>query len=89
MHSKIHYENLIETSSWLDDIKDISGEKPSFPIVADTDMEISKIYNMLPTTEEGNSEGRSALDNETVRTVFIVGPDKKIKLYTSWIYSAN
>ena len=77
-------DTVDETSSWLDDINDIAGAKPSFPIIADTDMEISKKYNMLPTSETGNSEGRTAVDNETVRTVFIIGPDKKIKLYLTY-----
>jgi len=77
-------DTLNETSSWLDDIMDISGAKPSFPIVADTEMKISKMYNMLPTSEEGNSDGRTAVDNQTVRTVFIVGPDKKIKLFLTY-----
>jgi len=77
-------DTVDETSSWLDDINDIAGAKPSFPIIADTDMNVSKLYNMLPTSEAGSSEGRTALDNETVRTVFIVGPDKKIKLYLTY-----
>ena len=77
-------DTVDETSSWLDDIQDISGAKPNFPIIADTNMEISKLYNMLPTSESGNSDGRTALDNETVRTVFIVGPDKKVKLYLTY-----
>ena len=77
-------DTVDETSSWLDDINDIAGAKPSFPIIADTDMNVSKLYNMLPTSEDGSSEGRTALDNETVRTVFIVGPDKKIKLYLTY-----
>ncbi len=77
-------DTVDETSSWLDDINDIAGAKPSFPIIADTDMNVSKLYNMLPATEDGNSKGRTALDNETVRTVFIVGPDKKIKLYLTY-----
>ena len=74
-------DTVDETSSWLEDINDIAGAKPNFPIIADTNMEVSKIYNMLPTSEEGTSDGRTALDNETVRTVFIIGPDKKVKLY--------
>lgn len=77
-------DSIDETSSWLDDINDITGAKPSFPIVADTGMEISKMYNMLPTSEQGNSEGRTAVDNQTVRTVFIIGPDKKIKLFLTY-----
>ena len=77
-------DTVDETSSWLNDIMDIAGAKPSFPIIADTGMEISKMYNMLPTSESGSSEGRTAVDNETVRTVFIIGPDKKIKLYLTY-----
>ena len=77
-------DTVDETSSWLDDIMDISGAKPSFPIIADTGMEISKMYNMLPTSQEGTSEGRTAVDNQTVRTVFVVGPDKKIKLFLTY-----
>ena len=77
-------DTIDETSSWLDDIKDIGGAKPNFPIVADTEMEISKMYNMLPTSEEGSSDGRTPLDNQTVRTVFIIGPDKKIKLFLTY-----
>ena len=77
-------DTVDETSSWLDDINDIAGAKPSFPIIADTNMEVSKIYNMLPTSESGTSEGRTPIDNETVRTVFIIGPDKKVKLYLTY-----
>ena len=77
-------DSIDETSSWLDDIMDISGVKPNFPIVADTGLEISKMYNMLPTSEKGSSDGRTAVNNQTVRTVFIVGPDKKIKLFLTY-----
>ena len=77
-------DTVDETSSWIDDIRDISGSTPDFPIVADTGLEISKLYNMLPTSEDGSSEGRTAMDNHTVRTVFIIGPDKKIKLFLTY-----
>ena len=77
-------DTVDETSSWLDDINDIAGAKPNFPIIADTNMEVSKMYNMLPTSLEGTSDGRTALDNETVRTVFVIGPDKKVKLYLTY-----
>ena len=77
-------DTLDETTSWLDDIMDIAGVKPSFPIIADTGLEISKMYSMLPTSEENSSDGRTAVDNQTVRTVFIVGPDKKIKLFLTY-----
>jgi alkyl hydroperoxide reductase subunit AhpC len=77
-------DTIDETSSWLDDIMDIAGAKPRFPIIADTNLEISKKYNMLPTIVDGNSKGRTAVDNQTVRTVFIIGSDKKIKLYLTY-----
>ena len=77
-------DTLDETSSWLNDIFDIAGVKPDFPIIADTNLEISKIYNMLPNNEEGDSVGRTPIDNQTVRTVFIIGPDKKIKLFLTY-----
>ena len=70
---------------WLDDIKDVCGLKPNYPIIADEKLEIAKLYNMLQVDlEASSSEGRTALDNQTVRTVFIVGPDKKVKLFLTY-----
>jgi alkyl hydroperoxide reductase subunit AhpC len=69
----------------LDDIKDVCGLKPNYPIIADEKLEIAKLYNMLQVDlEASSSEGRTALDNQTVRTVFIVGPDKKVKLFLTY-----
>ena len=70
--------------AWLDDIKDVTGSKPTYPIIADTELEVAKLYNMLPTALDATSEGRTAVDNQTVRTVFIIGPDKKIKLFLTY-----
>ena len=67
-------------SRWSEDIKDATGHSPNYPMIGDTDLSISKLYGMLPATLEGTSEGRTAMDNMTVRNVFVVGPDKKIKL---------
>jgi alkyl hydroperoxide reductase subunit AhpC len=67
-------------SRWSEDIKEATGHSPNYPMVGDTDLSISKLYGMLPATLEGTSEGRTAMDNMTVRNVFVVGPDKKIKL---------
>ncbi len=53
---------------------------PNYPMIGDTDLKISKLYGMLPAATEGTSEGRTAMTNQTVRTVFVVGPDKKVKL---------
>ena len=65
---------------WSTDIKDVVGFAPNYPMIGDTDLKISIAYEMLPTATSGSSEGRTAVDNQTVRNVFIVGPDKKIKL---------
>jgi alkyl hydroperoxide reductase subunit AhpC len=65
---------------WAADIKDVVGFAPNYPMVGDTDLKISKAYGMLPASTSGTSEGRTPADNQTVRNVFIIGPDKKIKL---------
>jgi len=65
---------------WGDDIKDVLGVAPNYPMIGDTDLNVSKLYNMLPADTAGTSEGRTAATNATVRTVFVIGPDKKIKL---------
>ena len=69
---------------WLDDIKDVTGIKPNYPIIAEEKLEVAKLYNMLPTSLTANAKGRTAVDNQTVRTVFVVGPDKKIKLFLTY-----
>jgi alkyl hydroperoxide reductase subunit AhpC len=63
---------------WSNDIRDVSGHEVSFPMIGDYDLKVSKLYNMLPA-EETDTEGRTAAHNATVRTVYIIGPDKKIK----------
>ena len=65
---------------WSEDIAEATGHSPNYPMIGDTDLTISKLYGMLPAAIEGSSEGRTAVDNMTVRNVFVVGPDKKIKL---------
>ena len=66
--------------SWSNDIKETQGTAPNYPMIGDTDLKVSKLYGMLPASLSGTSEGRTAADNMTVRNVFVVGPDKKIKL---------
>ena len=70
-------------SRWLGDIEETQGAKVNYPIIADADLNVSKLYNMLPA-EEVTSDGRTAATNQTVRSVFIVGPDKKIKLMLTY-----
>ena len=67
-------------TKWSVDIADTQGAAPNYPMIGDTQLAVSKLYGMLPATLEGTSEGRTAADNQTVRCVFVVGPDKKIKL---------
>ena len=67
-------------AKWAGDIKDVVGFAPNYPMIGDTELKISKVYGMLPAASGNSSEGRTAADNQTVRNVFIVGPDKKIKL---------
>ena len=65
---------------WSNDIKETQGTAPNYPMIGDTDLKVSKLYGMLPASLAGTSEGRTAADNQTVRNVFVIGPDKKIKL---------
>jgi alkyl hydroperoxide reductase subunit AhpC len=67
-------------AKWADDIEETQGTRPNYPMIGDTDLAVSKAYGMLPAEEKGTSEGRTPVDNQTVRNVFIVGPDKKVKL---------
>jgi alkyl hydroperoxide reductase subunit AhpC len=69
---------------WAADIEETQGHLPRYPMIADTDLTVAKLYNMLPAEEAGTSEGRTAATNATVRSVFIIGPDKKIKLMLTY-----
>ena len=71
-------------AKWAEDIRETQGTAPNYPMIGDTDLAVSKLYNMLPAETEGSSEGRTPMDNQTVRTVFVIGPDKKIKLMISY-----
>ena len=64
---------------WAKDIKDVTGNEVNFPMIGDPELKIAKLYNMLPADAGDTSEGRTAANNATVRTVFIIGPDKLIK----------
>ncbi len=71
-------------SQWAKDIEETQGHKVNFPMIGDPQLNVAKMYNMLPAEAGESCEGRTAADNATVRTVFIVGPDKKIKLMLSY-----
>jgi len=65
---------------WADDIKETQGAAPNYPVIGDSDFAVSKLYGMLPASTSGDPEKRTPADNQTVRNVFVVGPDRRIKL---------
>jgi alkyl hydroperoxide reductase subunit AhpC len=69
---------------WANDIRETQGHAPNFPMIGDPDLSISKAYGMLPATVSGSSEGRTPADNQTVRNVYVIGPDAKIKLMIAY-----
>ena len=69
---------------WAADIEETQGAKVNYPMIGDPDLAVAKLYDMLPAEAGDSCEGRTAADNQTVRTVFVVGPDKKIKLMLSY-----
>jgi len=77
-------DSVDDHAAWLNDIAEVTGFRPNYPLIADTELSIAKLYGMLPASTEGSCVGRTAADNQTVRSVFIIGPDKKIKLHLSY-----
>src|SRR5437762_2271637 len=69
---------------WSNDITETQGFAPNYPMLGDTDLAVSKLYGMLPADLEGSCDGRTAADNQTVRNVFVIGPDKKVKLLIAY-----
>ena len=65
---------------WADDIEETQGARPTYPIIGDSDFNVSKLYDMLPASTSGDPLQRTPADNQTVRNVFVIGPDKKVKL---------
>jgi alkyl hydroperoxide reductase subunit AhpC len=66
--------------AWARDIEETQGTRPNYPIIADADFNVSKLYGMLPASTSGDPKERKPADNQTVRNVFVIGPDKKVKL---------
>ncbi|MCR9193417.1 MAG: peroxiredoxin [Hyphomonas sp.] len=69
---------------WSADIRTATGQAPNYPLIGDTDLSIAKLYDMLPADAGDTANGRTAMDNATARTLFVIGPDKKIKLTISY-----
>src|SRR6478609_332592 len=75
---------VTQHGKWAKDIEETQGHKVNYPMIGDPELKVAKLYDMLPAGEGETSEGRTPADNATVRTVFVVGPDKKIKLMLSY-----
>ncbi|WP_421788564.1 peroxiredoxin [Hyphobacterium sp.] len=76
----ISVDTVDDHNRWKSDIQDVTGHKVDYPLIGDPDLKVAKLYDMLPADIEGGAQGRTAADNATVRSVFVVGPDKRIKL---------
>ena len=77
-------DSVDDHKRWSKDIEETQGVAPNYPMIGDRDLKVSKLYGMLPADLEGSCDGRSAADNATVRTVYVIGPDRKIKLQIAY-----
>jgi alkyl hydroperoxide reductase subunit AhpC len=77
---EVSVDSVEDHSRWAQDIEDTQGFAPNFPMIGDPDLKIAKLWGMLPASADGDAAKRTAADNQTVRNVFVIGPDKKIKL---------
>lgn len=75
----VSVDPIEDHARWKDDIRSATGADLNYPLIGDTDLSVAKLYGMLPETEDGDASERTAADNQTVRTVFLIGPDKLIK----------
>jgi alkyl hydroperoxide reductase subunit AhpC len=85
----ISVDPVDDHEKWSKDIEDITGFAPNYPLIGDSDLKVAKLYGMLPAGAGDSSEGRTAADNQTVRNVFIIGPDKKVKLILAYPMSTG
>jgi alkyl hydroperoxide reductase subunit AhpC len=73
-------DRVDDHAKWANDIKETQGQAPNYPVIGDADFTVSKLYGMLPASTSGDPKARTPADNQTVRNVFVIGPDKKIKM---------
>jgi alkyl hydroperoxide reductase subunit AhpC len=85
----VSVDSLDRHVGWASDIEETQGFSPNYPIIADTDFKVAKLYRMLPDSVSGDPEKRTAIDNQTVRDVVVIGPDKKVKLVLSYPMSVG
>jgi alkyl hydroperoxide reductase subunit AhpC len=77
-------DSVGDHAKWSSDIKETQGHAPNYPMIGDSDFNVSKLYGMLPASTSGDPTERTPADNQTVRNVFVIGPDKKIKLMMTY-----
>jgi len=77
-------DRVQDHETWARDIEETQGVAPNFPMIGDTNLAVSKLYGMLPADLEGSCDGRTPADNQTVRNVYVIGPDKKVKLMIAY-----
>jgi thioredoxin-dependent peroxiredoxin len=85
----ISVDSVEDHQRWKQDIKDATGGQVNYPMIGDTDLSVAKLYGMIHPNATGNAKGRTAADNATVRNVFVIGPDKKIKLIITYPMSTG
>lgn len=85
----ISVDSVDDHQRWKSDIKDVSGADVNYPMIGDTDLAVAKLYGMIHPNATGNAKGRTAADNATVRNVYVIGPDKKIKLIITYPMSTG
>ncbi len=82
-------DGVADHEGWSKDIEDVTGNALNYPLLADTDLSVAKAYNMLPAGAGDTSQGRTPADNATVRTVYVIGPDKQVKAMVSYPMSTG
>jgi len=85
----ISIDSVSDHQCWKQDIQDVTGGAVSYPMIGDTDLQVAKLYGMIHPNASGGAAGRTAADNATVRNVFVIGPDKKIKLIVAYPMSTG
>ena len=85
----ISVDSVDDHLRWKNDIKDVTGANVTYPMIGDTDLTVAKLYGMIHPNASGNAKSRTAADNSTVRNVFIIGPDKRIKLILTYPMSTG
>ena len=85
----ISVDSVEDHKAWSKVVEETQGHAINYPLIGDSELAVAKLYGMLPASEEGGAEGRTAADNATVRNVYIIGPDKKIKLIISYPMSTG